>query len=112
MTLSAQENQTILTIGDQAFSSGEFWHVYNKNKHLPGFNESPEDFAERFINYKLKVVEAMDQGLDTMESFINEYEKYANDLKKAFMVDSSAIELVARQAITICSMWLRPAMFW
>ena len=79
LTLWAQNDRTILTIGDQTFSSGEFWHVYNKNKHLPGFNESPQDFTDRFINYKLKVVEAMHQGLDTMPSFKSEYQKYADD---------------------------------
>lgn len=98
MGLLAQDDQVILTIGDEAFSSGEFWHVYNKNKHLPGFDESPEDFAERFINYKLKVVEALQQGLDTMASFKNEYGKYAQDLKSAFMVDSAAVEAMALQA--------------
>lgn len=98
MTLWAQKDQTILIIGDQAFSSGEFWHVYNKNKHLPGFNESPKDFADRFISYKLKVVEAMHQGLDTLPSFKSEYGKYANDLKSAFMVDSAALEAMALQA--------------
>jgi peptidyl-prolyl cis-trans isomerase SurA len=98
MTLVAQKDQTILTIGDQTFSSGEFWHVYNKNKHLPGFNESPQDFADRFINYKLKVVEATHQGLDTLPSFKSEYQKYADDLKRAFMVDSAALEAMALQA--------------
>ncbi len=98
VALWAQKDHTILTIGDQSFSSGEFWHVYNKNKHLPGFNESPEDFAERFINYKLKVVEAMQQGLDTLPSFKSEFAKYANDLKSAFMVDSAAVESMAMQA--------------
>jgi peptidyl-prolyl cis-trans isomerase SurA len=98
MMLVAQKDQTILTIGDQTFTSGEFWHVYNKNKHLPGFNESPQDFADRFISYKLKVVEAMHQGLDTLPSFKNEYQQYASDLKRGFMVDSSAVEAMALQA--------------
>jgi len=99
LTLSAQDDDvTILTIGDQTFSLGEFWHVYNKNQHLSSFKETPEEFAERFINYKLKVVEAKSQGLDTLESFINEYQKYVDELKPSFLVDSSAIKERAAEA--------------
>lgn len=96
--LIAQGNRNILTIGDHQFSEGEFWHVYNKNRHLPGFNETPDDFAVRFINYKLKVVEAMHQGLDTVPSFVKEFGKYSEDLKTSFLVDSVALEKVAREA--------------
>lgn len=96
--VSAQDNRNILTIGKHQFSEGEFWHVYNKNRHLPGFNETPEDFAVRFINYKLKVVEAIQQGLDTVPSFVKEFGKYAEDLKTSFLVDSVALEKVAREA--------------
>ena len=88
----SQKDETILTIGSQNFSSGEFWHIYNKNKHLPGFNESPQEFSSRFINYKLKVVEAMAQGLDTLHEFKTEFTNYRDELAESFLVDSAAME--------------------
>lgn len=97
-TAFAQKNEPILIIGDNQYPEGEFWYVYNKNKHLPSFNESPEEFSERFINYKLKVVEAVSQGLDTTASFVNEYNKYIDELKASYLVDSSALKSVIDEA--------------
>lgn len=97
---SAQNNETILRIGTYQAPAGEFWHIYNKNKSLPGFQESPEQFADRFINYKLKVVEAMKQGLDTLPEFISEYTKYRDELAQSYLVDSSALKQAALEAYT------------
>ncbi|TCO07223.1 peptidylprolyl isomerase [Natronoflexus pectinivorans] len=94
----SQSNETILQIGEHEFTKGEFWHVYNKNKHLPNFTETPLEFAERFIDYKLKVVEAIHQGLDTTASFKREFNQYAEDLKASFLIDSAALENKSRQA--------------
>src|SRR5690554_4179074 len=98
-TVFGQSNKPILVIDDNEYSAAEFWYVYNKNKHLPSFNETPEEFSDRFINYKLKVVEAVNQGLDTTASFISEYNKYADELKASFLVDSSALRSVVDEAM-------------
>jgi peptidyl-prolyl cis-trans isomerase SurA len=97
-SVNAQDDKTILTIGDHTYPAGEFWHVYKKNKHLPGFDETPDVFANRFVNYKLKVVEAMNLGMDTLPTFLNEFNKYAEDLKASFLIDSVALEETAKAA--------------
>ncbi len=94
----SQKDETILTIGSNKFPANEFWHIYNKNNHIEGYNEIPKQFANRFINYKLKVVEAQNQGLDTIPEFISEFTKYREQLAISFLVDSAAIELLARDA--------------
>jgi peptidyl-prolyl cis-trans isomerase SurA len=98
LTVFAQKgsNQTILTIRDYQFPEGEFWHIYNKNKDLSSFTETPEQFAERFINYKLKVVDAIYQKMDTTASFVSEYGQYAEELAASYLIDSVAIEKMAR----------------
>lgn len=98
-TVFGQSNKPILVIDNNEYSEAEFWYVYNKNKHLPSFDETPEEFSDRFINYKLKVVEAVNQKLDTTASFINEYNKYADELKASFLVDSSALKSVVEEAM-------------
>jgi len=91
-------NQAILTIGEFQFPEGEFWHIYNKNKDLSAFSETPEQFAERFINYKLKVVDAINFKMDTLPSFVSEFGQYADELAAGYMIDSVAIEQAARSA--------------
>ena len=100
LTAFAQNDSTILRIGKYQFPAGEFWHIFNKNKNLPGFNETPVQFADRFINYKLKVVEAIQQGLDTLPEFITEYTKYRDELANSYLLDSAALEQAALEAYT------------
>lgn len=92
------EGDVVLTIGDESFELGEFWHIYNKNRCIPGFDESPALFAERFIDYKLKVKEAKALGLDTLSSFRSEYQQYVDMVKSSYMVDSIALLRDAREA--------------
>ncbi len=94
----SREGDVVLTIGDESFELGEFWHIYNKNRHLPGFDESPAEFAERFIDYKLKVREAKALGLDTLSSFRNEYQQYVNEVRYSYLVDSIALMRDARES--------------
>ncbi len=94
----SQLSQAILTIGEYEFSDSEFWHIYNKNRNLPNFTETPEEFAERFLAYKLKVVEAISQGYDTLAAFKSEYDSYTKELKKSFLIDSTALEKVINEA--------------
>jgi len=98
LVVAQDAGKTILSIANYQYTEGEFWYVYNKNKNLPGFDESPADFAERFIDYKLKVVDALNQGLDTTASFKEEYGKYSEELKADFLVDSSALTAVIDEA--------------
>ena len=94
----SKNNPTVLTIGEHNYTVGEFWHIYNKNKDLSSFTETPEQFADRFTNYKLKVVDAIKLKLDTISDFVEEYSKYAEDLAAAYLIDSAAIEQAARSA--------------
>ncbi|MDR2928101.1 MAG: peptidylprolyl isomerase [Cytophagaceae bacterium] len=96
----SKPDETILTIGQFKFTEGEFWHIYSKNKDLSSYKETPEQFAERFINYKLKVVAAIDQKMDTLPAFVSEYGKYADELAAGYLIDSAAVESAARSAYT------------
>ncbi|MCL2073799.1 MAG: peptidylprolyl isomerase [Marinilabiliaceae bacterium] len=94
----SKNDPTILTIGNHQFTVGEFWHIYNKNKDLSSFTETPEQFAERFTNYKLKVVDAINHKLETDDDFVTEFSKYAEELSASYLIDSVAIEQAARAA--------------
>jgi len=53
----------------------EFINMYKKNK-LPNDTLTPEQYLDLFINYKLKVLDAIENGYDKDSLFITEYEKY------------------------------------
>ncbi len=90
MVASAQSgNDVLLTIGDEDITVDEFMAVYQKN-NVEGEvldKKSLEEYLDLYINFKLKVKAAEDQGLDTVASFINELKGYRDQLAKPYFVD-------------------------
>jgi len=89
--LAQQNDPTLLTIDKQNITVSEFMSVYKKN-NLEGEvldRKSLEDYLELYINFKLKVREAEDLGLDTVQSFINELKGYRDQLAKPYFVDEN-----------------------
>ncbi len=69
--------QNVLTIGDENISLEEFKRVFYKNNHnVEVTKEYLEDYINLFVNFKLKVREAEELGLDTNPSFVSELEGY------------------------------------
>jgi len=54
--------------------------IINNNKSTAIDKKSLDEYLELFINYKLKVKEATEMGLDTATSFKNELAGYRNNL--------------------------------
>lgn len=93
-SLFSKENTkdpVVLTIDKQEIPKSEFLRIYNKNNtQSASDSKSVKEYLEMFINYKLKVVEAESLKLDTMPSFIKEYEGYRDQLAKPYLTDNAA----------------------
>lgn len=84
-----RKNPVLMTIGDQEITVEEFITVYQKN-NVEGEvldKKSLEEYLELYINFKLKVKEAEDLGMDTVKSFKNELKGYRDQLAKPYFVD-------------------------
>ena len=90
-TLLAQKNDDILmTIGNQKITSGEFEHIYHKNNNENiAEKQSINEYLDLFINFKLKVIEAENLGMDTTAQFKNELSNFVNQLEKSYLTDSA-----------------------
>jgi len=95
---SEAQNTNLLTVDDHQYSIDEFNYIYNKNNSLSQNPLSKEEYIPLFVNYKLKVLEAMNQGYDTVPSFKNELEYYRNELAKPYLTDKKATEAVIEEA--------------
>ena len=79
-------SQDVLKIGDRNISLDEFKSIFYKNNHdIEPTIEYLEEYMDLFVNFKLKVIEAEDLGLDTNRSFINELEGYRKQLAKPYL---------------------------
>ena len=98
--LNAGEEATIVTIDNKEFKSDEFLRIYNKNNNLPGDSEkkSIDEYLDLFVNYKLKVIEAENQGYDTASSFKQEFTKYQKQLAKPYLENKELTEELIKES--------------
>ena len=98
--LTNAQNDTLITLGEDVVASQDFLAVYNKNKNVGKDIDpkTPEEYLELYINFKLKVKEAVEMGKDTLPGFVREFSGYRAQLAKPYLVDKKAEEEVIAEA--------------
>jgi len=100
--LFAQKSKTntVLTIDNDKYSLEEFMYVYNKNNTGSSNTESKniDDYMDLYVNFRLKVKEAEDRGMDTSAAFIKELAGYRSQLAKPYLTDKSVDEDILKEA--------------
>lgn len=99
LATSAQSlDPVVMTINGKPVTRGEFEYAYNKNASVEGAVEqkSVEEYAQMFVNYKLKVAAAEAAKMDTLSSFQKEFKQYRDLQLTPYMVDETFIDSVAR----------------
>jgi len=78
--------QNLLTIEDEKISLEEFKAVFYKNNNNTELTkEYLDEYMELFVNFKLKVRNADELGLDTVPAFITELSGYRKQLAKPYL---------------------------
>lgn len=99
---NAQDSSSdvLLTIGKQKVTRAEFERIYSKNNQIASQSDkkSVGDYLDLFINYKLKVIEAQQQKLDTSASFKEELKGYRAQLAQPYMSDTEMNEALVKEA--------------
>ena len=97
--LNAQD-RIILEIDDNKISVKEFLHIYQKNNTDDNAMklEALENYMDLFINFKLKVIEAQNLGIDTTQDFKNELASYRHQLAQPYLSDKSVEEELIKEA--------------
>jgi peptidyl-prolyl cis-trans isomerase SurA len=109
---SQVNNESILmTIGGKNVTVGEFMSIYQKNNPKPDTTaksngqkkeivnrQNLSEYLELYINFKLKVREAEDLGLDTLTSFKTELNGYRDQLAKPYFTDEPTLDRLVQEA--------------
>ncbi len=101
-TTSAKTAKPILlfSIANKPVYTDEFVHLYKKN-HLKKDDfteEKVNQYLDLFVNFKLKVTEAMARGLDTTKAFKKEFNTYKQELKKPYLRQTDDLAKYTQQA--------------
>ena len=92
---AADKNPVVMTINGKDVRLSEFEYLYRKNKQQQ-IEEQPFDkYVDMFVTYKLKVADAVAEGIDTTKSFVREYNMYRNELLQSYLEDKTVNERLA-----------------
>ena len=93
----AQEDAVLLTINGEPVMASEFLYIYEKNNQETSLEKkSMAEYLDLFINFKLKVAEAIAQGVDTTEAFRKELAGYRAQATPKYMQDQAAIDSLVK----------------
>jgi peptidyl-prolyl cis-trans isomerase SurA len=100
--IKAQENgdKILITIGDEKVSRVEFERIYLKNNQMVSETDRKtlEEYLDLFIIYKLKVAEAIAQGLDKTPEFKQELNGYRSQLVQPYLTDKETERKLQEEA--------------
>ncbi len=93
----AQANDpVIMTINGAPVLRSEFEYSYNKNNSEGVIDKKTvEEYVDLFVNYKLKVVAAMDAKFDTLTSFKNEFAQYRDQQVRPTIITDADVDAEA-----------------
>ena len=92
LNLMAQD-KPLMTINGQPVSAEEFLYIYEKNNQAGALDpKTMDEYLDMFINFKLKVVEAESQGIDTTEAFKKELKGYRAQATPKYLQDNQAMD--------------------
>ncbi len=94
------QDKVLFTVDDDTVTAGEYIAVYNKNRNLGEDIDpkTPREYLDLYINFKLKVHEAREMGMDTLPSFVREYNSYRNQLAKPYLSDKDVTKELMKEA--------------
>lgn len=95
---TAAKDPVLMKINGKDIKLSEFEYLFHKNSQQQIEKETLDQYVDRFITYKLKVADAEAAGIDTLQSFKNEFNGYKTDIIKPFLEDTTVRERLVREA--------------
>lgn len=90
---NAQDDPIVMHVNGQPVPRSEFEYNYNKNNSDGVLDKKGvEEYAQLFVNYKLKVMAALDNHLDTLSSYQKEFRQYRDQQIRPLLIPQNAME--------------------
>lgn len=87
---AAKKEKVLLQIGGNRITLEEFMRIYDRNNSNiqdPENRKSVAEYLELYTNFKLKVLEAANLGMDTTRAFRDELAGYRSELAAPYLTD-------------------------
>ncbi|MBC7862325.1 MAG: peptidylprolyl isomerase, partial [Bacteroidia bacterium] len=99
-TKTGGPDPVLMTIDGKPITKSEFESVFFKNNPSRTISDpkAVEEYVDLFINFKLKVKEAEEMGLDTVKTFVTELGGYRRQLSGPYLTDKNVNEKLVNEA--------------
>lgn len=98
-TVSFAQQKVLFNFGPNKAYLDEFERQFYKNNPAESITrDTAKYYMGLFVNFKLKVQQAKDLGLDTARDFVNEMAQYRKQLAQPYMVDTSYTQMLIDEA--------------
>ena len=96
----AQKKDVLLTIDGEPVYASDFKKVYKKNLDLvqEASQKTVDGYLDLFIDYKLKVKEAYDQGFHEDKTYKKEFGNYQEQLSRAYLYEDKVTDDLVKEA--------------
>lgn len=95
--MASEQDSVVMTVAGKPVKIDEFLFMAKKNGAVNLSDQKERDsFVELYKNFKLKVAEAEDEGVDKTKAFAEELSEYRSQLVSEFLSDEDAEDRVVR----------------
>ena len=96
--LAQSENPVVMKVNGNEVRKSEFEYFFKKNNTESVITKKTlKKYADLYLDFKLKVQAAMDEGIDKTEDFLNEYRMYRDMVAEEYLTDNVFLEESARK---------------
>lgn len=96
---STTNDPTVMTINGKRIPLSEFSYIYNKNNSSNVIEKKTlDEYVDMFVDFKLKVEEAISLGLDTLPTFKKELNTYRMQLGEQYLTDHDKQTALLKEA--------------
>ncbi len=90
---------TLFIVNGRPVGVDEFEYIYKKNsRNTPSYHrDSLRNYLDLYIKFKLKVEEARNQKLDTIEGLKDELKRYRQELAKSYLTDKEVMNRLVKE---------------
>lgn len=94
----AAKDPVIMKVNGVDVPKSEFEYLYHKNSQQQLTSQPIDEYVDLFVNYRLKVADAIADGVDTTAAFRQEMDQYRRELAAPYLVDSLLLNNLVEEA--------------
>ncbi len=96
--IGSAKEPIVMNVAGRDVPLSEFQYLYNKNNIQQQNRQSIDEYVKMFVDYKLRVADALAEKLDTLPEYKAELQQHRMELAEPYFIDSLVVDSLVRTA--------------